>query len=254
MSQVIRVVVADDNVEFCEIVKQALQSQPDIEWVCAVHDGYRAIEAVKKHRPDLLILDHVMPNLDGIGVLEALRAFPQRPKVLMLTAFGQEALIQQAAELGADYYIMKPFDMPTLAQRIRQVTDPKRAQVQFEYEQRRQLVERQVARELARLGVPPHFKGYTYLKDAVTLVVLNPDLLSAVTKELYPTVARMRSTTAQTVERAIRHAIESTWVRGNLKFIEELFAYTVDAEKGKPTNASFIARLADHVRMDLMAS
>src|SRR5690606_27654233 len=93
MSQVIRVVVADDNVEFCEIVKQALQSQPDIEWVCAVHDGYRAIEAVKKHRPDLLILDHVMPNLDGIGVLEALRAFPQRPKVLMLTAFGQEALI-----------------------------------------------------------------------------------------------------------------------------------------------------------------
>ena len=219
-----------------------------------MHDGFAALDAVRLHKPDILILDHVMPNLDGLGVLEALQGKPDRPKVVMLTAFGQESLVQRAADLGADYYIMKPFDIPTLVQRVRQVADPGRAKVQFQHEKRRQEVERKVTRELSLLGVPPHFKGYTYLKDAVTLVVLDPELLNAVTKELYPLVARMRETNPQTVERAIRHAIESTWVRGNLRFIEELFAYTVDAEKGKPTNSSFIARLADHVRMELMAS
>lgn len=250
----IRIVIADDNLDFCEIITEVVEAQDDMVCLRCVHDGESAIDSVKRLQPDLLILDHVMPKLDGIGVLEALQRMTPRPKVLMLTAFGQETLVQVAADLGADYFIMKPFDMPTLLQRIRQVCDPQRSQRQFHDEQRRRHIEREVAECLLVLGVPAHFKGYRYLKDAITMVVMEPELLTAVTKELYPAVAELSNTTAHQVERAIRHAIESTWVRGNLAFIDELFAYTVDAEKGKPTNSSFIARLADHVRMELMAS
>lgn len=250
----IRLVVADDNREFCQIIQEAIGAAGDMICVSCVNDGLTAVEAVRTLAPDVLILDHVMPNLDGIGVLEAIRSVNPRPKVLMFTAFGHESLIRRASELGADYFIMKPFDIPTLIDRIRQIADPESAILTFQHEQRRQQVERQVTRLLSGLGVPPHFKGYGYLKDAVTLVVLEPDLLGAVTTRLYPVVARLRGTTSHKVERAIRHAIESTWIRGNLDQIESLFTHSVDADKGKPTNSSFIARLADQVRMDLMAS
>lgn len=254
MDRLIRIVVADDNVEFCDILREAIDSEEDLECVACVHDGEAALTAVHQNRPDLLILDHVMPNLDGLGVLEAMAGERSRPRVLMLTAFGQESLIQRASSLGADYYIMKPFDIPTLLERVRQITDPGGVATAFQQERRRQQIERHVARQLASLGVPPHFKGYTYLKDAVTLVALNPDLLGHVTTKLYPAVARMRKSSPEKVERAIRHAIESTWTRGNLDSIERLFAYSIDANKGKPTNSSFIARLADQVRMEMMAS
>ena len=250
----IRVVVADDNREFCQILSEAVCAAEDMTCVHCVNDGLAAVDAVRSLSPDVLILDHVMPNLDGIGVLEALRSVNPRPKVLMFTAFGHESLIRRASELGADYFIMKPFDIPTLIDRIRLVADPHGAILSFQQEQRRQMVEREVTRLLSGLGVPPHFKGYGYLKDAVTLVVLEPDLLGAVTTRLYPVAARLRGTTSHKVERAIRHAIESTWVRGNLEQIELLFTHSVDAEKGKPTNSTFIARLADQVRMDMLAS
>jgi len=254
VSQKVRVLVADDNKEFCQLVSQAINIQEDMECIACVHDGQAAVRAISELAPDLIILDHVMPVLDGIGVLEAIRPFEARPRILMLTAFGQEHLVQRASELGADYYLMKPFDFPTLIERIRQVSNPRLAMMTFQMEKRRQMVERQVAQLLSSLGVPPHFKGYTYLRDAITSVVLEPELLGAVTTALYPQVARQRNTTSTKVERAIRHAIESTWVKGNLQFIDELFAHTVDADKGKPTNSSFIARLADHVRLELIAS
>ncbi len=254
MAEKVRILIADDNKEFCELVGQMIDSQDDMVCIGCVHDGQSAVLAAKEMAPDLVILDHVMPVLDGIGVLESVRAFEDRPRILMLTAFGQEHLIQRAAELGVDYYLMKPFDFPTLIQRIRQICNPSIARTTFQDEKRRQQIEKQVAQLLSALGVPPHFKGYTYLRDAITSVVLDPDLLGAVTTELYPQVAKQRNTTSTKVERAIRHAIESTWMRGNLQFIDELFAHTVDADKGKPTNSSFIARLADHVRLELVAS
>lgn len=254
MVKTIRIVIADDNVEFCEILREAIDSEEDMTCLACVHDGEAALEAIAAHQPDLVILDHVMPNLDGLGVLEELYGSERRPRVLMLTAFGQESLIQRASNLGADYYIMKPFDIPTLLERVRQIADPASVASAFQQERKRQQIERHVAEQLSVLGVPPHFKGYTYLKDAVTLVALDPDLLGAVTTKLYPTVARMRKSSPEKVERAIRHAIESTWIRGNLDSIERLFSYTIDANKGKPTNSSFIARLADHVRMEMLAS
>lgn len=254
MDRMIRILLADDNVEFCEILREAIDAQEDMECIACVHDGEAALAAIREHSPDLIILDHVMPSLDGLGVLEAIRGAEHRPKVLMLTAFGHENLIQRASNLGADYYIMKPFDIPTLIVRVRQIADPTSAAATFQQERRRQLIEKQVAKQLSTLGVPPHFKGYMYLKDAVTLVALDPDLLGHVTTKLYPLVAQMRKSSPEKVERAIRHAIESTWTRGNLDSIERLFAYSIDANKGKPTNSSFIARLADQVRMEMMAS
>ncbi len=254
LARSIRIVIADDNVEFCEILREAVDSEEDMRCLACVHDGEAALAAIERHRPDLLILDHVMPNLDGLGVLEELYRAERRPRVLMLTAFGQESLIQRASSLGADYYIMKPFDIPTLLERVRQIADPGSVVSTFQQERRRQQIERHVAEQLSVLGVPPHFKGYTYLKDAVTLVALDPDLLGHVTTKLYPAVARMRKSTPEKVERAIRHAIESTWVRGNLDSIERMFSYCIDANKGKPTNSSFIARLADQVRMEMLAS
>jgi len=158
----IRILLADDNVEFCEILREAIDAQEDMECIACVHDGEAALAAIREHSPDLIILDHVMPNLDGLGVLEAIRGAEHRPKVLMLTAFGHENLIQRASNLGADYYIMKPFDIPTLIVRVRQIADPASAAATFQQERRRQLIEKQVAKQLSTLGVPPHFKGYMY--------------------------------------------------------------------------------------------
>ena len=166
--------IADDNVEFCDILREAIDSEEDLTCVACVHDGEAALSAIREDCPDLLILDHVMPNLDGLGVLEAMLGEKTRPRVLMLTAFGQESLIQRASSLGADYYIMKPFDIPTLLERVRQIADPGSVASAFQQERKRQQIERHVAKQLSALGVPPHFKGYMYLKDAVTLVVVGP--------------------------------------------------------------------------------
>lgn len=254
MARPIRVLAADDNRDFCEIIKAAINSQDDMELVMYVHDGKAALEAIDQCQPDLLILDHVMPNIDGIGVLEKLKTKHTRPRVLMLTAFGQESLIRRASDLGVDYFLMKPIDIATLVRRVRQVANPGKASSNFSEERRRLQTEKRVAALLSELGVPPHFMGYVYLKDAITMVALDAELLGAITTKLYPSVAKLRQSTPHKVERSIRHAIETTWTRGNLETIDRLFAYTVDAHKGKPTNSSFIARLADQVRMDIMVS
>lgn len=242
--------MADDNTEFCNMVTDFLRREPGYEVLAAVHDGNAAVRACKELLPDLLLLDVVMPELDGIGVLEALQEEPERPKVLVLTAFGQEMMIRRALAAGADYYVMKPFDLRTLSKRIRQILS---GQTNLWFEQRRQAIERAVDHYIARLGVPPHYKGCMYLRDAILLVVEDNELLSRVTKGLYPAVAELHKTTPDKVERAIRHAIETTWTRGDLEAIHEYFAYTVDSRKGKPSNSSFIARLADQIRLELRA-
>lgn len=254
----IRVLVVDDNREFCEVLKEFIGTQDDMRLVGVAHNGREALDVLGGQEADVLILDMVMPHLDGIGMLERLnhdRRGERRPKILVLSAFGQEAVIQRAFQLGADYFILKPFNLDVLAKRIRQVAlgtngrgveaAPPRPAVQ-------RSLDVSVTNLLHEIGVPAHIRGYLYLREAIVMVVNRAELMGAVTKELYPSIARKFNTTPSRVERAIRHAIEVVWSRGNMDLLGRLFSHTVNAERGKTTNSEFIAMLADKLRMDLV--
>jgi two-component system response regulator (stage 0 sporulation protein A) len=248
----IRVLVADDNREFCNILKDYINSQPDLEVVGTAHNGGEALELVDETRPDVMLLDIIMPHLDGIGVLERLAGRETRPKIVMLTAFGQETITQRVVEMGADYYVLKPFDLEVLANRVRQLCD--RPTVTRPRPVRTRSLDLDVTQLIHEIGIPAHIKGYLYLREAIVMAVARYDLLSAVTKELYPAIALKYNTTPSRVERAIRHAIEVAWNRGNLEVINSLFGHTVSQERGKPTNSEFIAMVADKLRMEAQAS
>jgi two-component system response regulator (stage 0 sporulation protein A) len=247
----ISVMIADDNKEFCELVHEYLDEQPDFQVDGVAYNGERIIELLAETVPDILILDIIMPHLDGIGVLEKLAAMdlPQRPKVIMLTAFGQENITQRVVSLGADYYILKPFSLDVLANRIRQLAMNEQV-TKVAAPQRVRSMDMEITNIIHQLGVPAHIKGYLYLREAILMVVNEIELLGAVTKELYPLIAEKYNTTASRVERAIRHAIEVAWGRGNVETITSLFGYTIDLERGKPTNSEFIAMIADKLRME----
>ena len=261
----ISVLIADDNKEFCSILNDYLLNQKDIVVTAIAKDGREALELIEEKEPDLVILDIIMPHLDGLGVLERLNSMELKkiPRVIVLSAVGQDKITQQAITLGADYYVVKPFDMDIFTKRIREMFS---TTTSVEVERRVSqipLVEREAAATkrgpmdleteitsiIHEIGVPAHIKGYMYLREAITMVVNDMELLSAVTKELYPSIAKKYNTTASRVERAIRHAIEVAWGRGQVDAINKLFGYTVHTEKGKPTNSEFIAIIADKLRL-----
>ncbi len=248
-----RVLVADDNREFCELLEEYIGQQPDLELVGTAHNGTEVLSLVPEVHPDVIVLDIIMPHLDGIGVLERLNSLnlERRPKVIMLTAFGQENITQRTVELGADYYVLKPFNLEVLVNRIRQLVLGRDARATAPPRSRSLDVE--VTNIIHEIGIPAHIKGYLYLRDAIIMVVGKVELLGAVTKELYPSIAEKYKTTPSRVERAIRHAIEVAWSRGNLETINNLFGYTVNLERGKPTNSEFIAMVADKLRISLKA-
>ncbi|MNZ42913.1 Stage 0 sporulation protein A [compost metagenome] len=203
-----------------------------------------------------------MPHLDGLGVLERLRDInlsPQ-PKIIMLTAFGQENITQRAVQLGASYYILKPFDMEVLANRIRQLvgvqtTTTSSSQSAFAKSNvvplgKGKNLDANITSIIHEIGVPAHIKGYQYLREAITMVYNNIEILGAITKTLYPAIAEKFKTTPSRVERAIRHAIEVAWTRGNIDSISHLFGYTINISKSKPTNSEFIAMVADKLRIE----
>ena len=249
MEQKIKILIADDDRQFVSALTDLLAKYERYE-LCGVADnGVSALELIENTMPDVVVLEMVMPNLDGIGVLEELREreLINRPRVIIVTAFSQPNLTRQAMELGADYYLLKPFEMELLEKRIRQVADfcddpiPGLPRVNS--------LEVDITRILHQMGVPAHVKGYQYLRHAIQLVTEDPNLMGAVTKELYPMVAEAYNTTASRVERAIRHAIELAWDRGNVELMNRYFGYTINVERGKPTNSEFIAMISDRLRM-----
>lgn len=263
----IKVGIVDDNKDFCDVVSDYLKKQSNIELLFVAGDGQKAMEYLESGSeiPDVLILDLIMPHLDGFGVLEELNGteLPKYPRVIMTSAVGQDSIIQKAMIMGAQYYLVKPVNLGLLTKRINQISDTieKTANdTETSSNLRKSLVlkdsvlnndlEIDITNLIHEVGVPAHIKGYKYLRDAITLVVTNMDLLSAVTKELYPNIADMNNTTASRVERAIRHAIELAWNRGKLETLESLFGYTVKTDKGKPTNSEFIAIIADKLRLE----
>ncbi|HBG1249819.1 TPA: sporulation transcription factor Spo0A [Clostridioides difficile] len=261
----IKIVLADDNKDFCQVLKEYLSNEDDIDILGIAKDGIEALDLVKKTQPDLLILDVIMPHLDGLGVIEKLNTMdiPKMPKIIVLSAVGQDKITQSAINLGADYYIVKPFDFVVFINRIRELVsnrvtqvEPKHRPVQETQMTRSDFVknvgniETEITNIIHEIGVPAHIKGYLYLREAIKMVIDNVELLGAVTKELYPSIAKKFNTTPSRVERAIRHAIEVAWSRGKVDTINQLFGYTVHNTKGKPTNSEFIAMIADKLRLE----
>lgn len=258
----IEVLLADDNREFVSLLQEYISSQHDMDVIGVAYNGNEVVRILQDRVPDVLILDIIMPHLDGLAVLEqiqAMRLSPQ-PKIIMLTAFGQEEITKKAVELGAAYYILKPFDMEVLAQRIRQITNTKPAssfvsasKPQSPLAVRGRNLDASITSIIHEIGVPAHIKGYLYLREAITMVYNDVELLGSITKVLYPDIAK-KFNTASRVERAIRHAIEVAWSRGNLDSISSLFGYTISNTKAKPTNSEFIAMVADKLRIEAKIS
>jgi len=251
----IRVLIADDNKEFCAALREYIQQQPDLEPVGVAYNGLEALHLVKEHNPDIVILDIIMPHLDGIGVLEKLEAenLMSKPKVIILTAFGQESVTQRAVSLGADYYILKPFDFGILAARMRQMVEGDDNINQANLTAPRS-VEIAVTKVIHEMGIPAHLKGYHYLRDAILMIIRDITILGSITKELYPMIATKYHTTPSRVERAIRHAIELAWERGNNEMLNKYFGFSAKIENGKPTNSEFIAMIADRLRLESKVS
>jgi len=235
------------------LLRDYFSEQPGFKIEIIAYNGQELIRALRQTKIDVLLLDMIMPEIDGLGVLKWLKEHPmiKKPKVIIFSAFAKEEVAQKAVELGVDYYILKPFDLTTLKQRILEIaSNPSLSGIIVMKHQYRDL-EKKVADIIEKLGIPPRFKGYSYLEAAIISTVQEPSLINEVTTKLYPTIAKLFDTNEQRVERAMRFAIETAWNKGDVQVIHDLFGYCVDDQKGKPTNASFIAIIADKIRLDV---
>lgn len=253
------ILIADDNKDFCDVLKNYLNKQPEFEVVDMAFDGMVAYDKIVSLKPAIALLDEVMPHLDGIGVLEKLNQNKiNNTMCLMLTAVTQEQVTQKAFSLGAKHYIAKPFDMELLVSRIKQLKEPITNMSRINYFGNMGCsnvdLETRVTNILHEIGVPAHIRGYHYMREAIIMAIGDIDVLNYITKELYPSIAKKCNTTPSRVERAIRHAIEVAWNRGRIDIIDNLFGYTINTNKGKPTNSEFIALIADRLRLELKAS
>lgn len=259
----IKILVADDNNELAKPLSEFLNLQVDMEVISCHQNGKQVLEAMKRHQADILLLDVIMPEMDGISVLEELKnheSMYKCPKnIIMFTAFNQEKVMTRAVEYGASYFIMKPFEMNKIVDTIRDVHQ------NFSYLSKNENpnsvfgainqmsnsfdLEAEITHVLHEVGVPAHIKGYLYLRESINMIYHEIELLGAITKTLYPDVAKKYKTTSSRVERAIRHAIEVAWSRGNVEAISKIFGYTVNVNKSKPTNSEFIAMIADRLRL-----
>lgn len=257
----LNVAIADDNERIVRLLGEIVSDDEELQVVGTAKDGEEAYKLIKEKQPDVVLLDIVMPKLDGLGVLDKVQkdsTIENPPAFVMISAIGQEQITEAAFSKGADYYIMKPFDNEMVLDKIKNVRNVNHAnpfrKMAKPYETMNQTntksLEEIVTEIIHDVGVPAHIKGYQYLREAIIISVLDMDMLNSVTKVLYPEVAKKFKTTPSRVERAIRHAIEVAWSRGKVDTIEELFGYTVSIGKGKPTNSEFIALITDKIRMN----
>lgn len=260
MQKPIRIVIADDNREYCELFATHCSKQENVEIVATAFDGESAVRAIEKHQPTVVILDIIMSQLDGLGVMERVSKMTtiNKPRFIVVSALALDRVTQMAVELGAEYYFVKPFDFSVIIQRILDLCGNTQSfsNVQFrtirdsdDNNARSESIETMVTVAIQRIGIPPHIRGYQYVRDAIMMVVQDMSLLKAVTTQLYPRIAEKYDTLPTRVERALRHAIEVAWTRGDMEAIQEYFGFTVNSEKGKPTNSEFIAMIADRIKI-----
>ena len=257
----ISVAIVDGNERMIEVEKNVLERKPGIQVVGTASDGLAAVEMISRVKPDVVLLDLMLSKLDGLSVLERIKKDKANRKIgfIILSSVCQEGLMEKAFAVGADYYILKPFDYDAIIARMQQVyvsnhenlLDCMTGKI---YENQKHTsefsLETDVTNIIHEIGVPAHIKGYQYLRDAIIMSVNDSEMLNSITKQLYPTIAKQHKTTPSRVERAIRHAIEVAWSRGKMDTIDELFGYTVNNGKGKPTNSEFVALIADKIRLE----
>ncbi len=251
-----RVVIADAGEEYRLLLYEILTSEGDFEVVGCTGDGQTAYSLTKSEKPDVFLTDLILSGLDGLTVLEQLAELPDsdKPSVIIISGFSSEHALSEASSLGVSYFMQKPCDIPALLSRIRMVSGKTRVAGSVvatapRPTRQEQSLESLVTEIIHEIGVPAHIKGYQYLREAIILTITDMDIINAVTKVLYPTVAKKYATTPSRVERAIRHAIEVAWDRGDLETLQKFFGYTVSNIKGKPTNSEFIAMIADRLSL-----
>lgn len=267
----VNVVIVDDNPMILNTLDEVISSEAGLSVIGRADNGKDAIDMIKDTQPDIVLLDLVMPQMDGITVVENIKkktSMLKNPAFIILSAVGGEQMTEEAFQAGANYFLMKPFDKDILVNKIRRIgkrpvrpvpgkvleaplkaATPEEAAMNRE-EYMKEHLETDITKMLYELGIPAHIKGYQYLRDAISMVVRDREMMEAVTKILYPEIAKKNYTSSSRVERAIRHAIEVAWGRGSLEVIDELFGYTISTGKGKPTNSEFIALIADKICLD----
>lgn len=267
----VNVVIVDDNPMILNTLDEVISSEAGLSVIGRADNGKDAIDMIKDTQPDVVLLDLVMPQMDGITVVENIKkktSMLKNPAFIILSAVGGEQMTEEAFQAGANYFLMKPFDKDILVNKIRRIgkrpvrpvpgkvleaplkaATPEEAAMNRE-EYMKEHLETDITKMLHELGIPAHIKGYQYLRDAISMVVRDREMMEAVTMILYPEIAKKNYTSSSRVERAIRHAIEVAWGRGSLEVIDELFGYTISTGKGKPTNSEFIALIADKICLD----
>lgn len=266
MEKRLKILLVDGDVSEAEILQDELQKDFDV--INTVYDGVKAIEEITTKLPDVVLVDIMLPQIDGIGVIEKCREYmryEQLPIFIVLTSIGTENLIECINHMEIDYCMMRPFRREVLIHRIKQVAKIKGLDQRIRQREKEQKVERKrqrtvldyefnmkqdVTKIIRDLGIPAHIKGYQYIREGIIMAIEDINMMNYITKLLYPTIAKKYKTTSSSVERAIRHAIEVAWSRGKVELLEEMFGYTISAGKGKPTNSEFIALIADKLRLD----
>ncbi len=251
MEHTTTVFIADSAEDFCAGLSSALQRADGFQVVGTAADGEQAIRLILERRPDVLVLDLMLPKKDGIGVLKAIAGMDRKPITLATSAFMTEYVSSSAANLGVRYLMLKPCDMTALVERLEEIRGGESLRYPMPRRSGKVSIESMVTGIIHEIGVPAHIKGYQYLREAIIIAVNDMDVINAITKVLYPQVAKTFQTTPSRVERAIRHAIEVAWDRGDLDTLQRFFGYTVSNTKGKPTNSEFIALIADKLQLQL---
>ena len=262
VNEVVSVAVVDDNEKIVQTICDELSKDNGIKVVGKAKNGEEAYDVIRKNNPDVVILDLIMPKMDGLSLMDKIHndgTLIKSPFFIITSAISNESVIQDAFGFGAGYYMLKPFEMDMIVDRVKSVKSynrriPENKKFVDANEDKRQFMERNIESDVTAIihdvGVPAHIKGYQYLREAIIMSVNDTEMLNSFTKILYPTIAKKYQTTSSRVERAIRHAIEVAWNRGRMDTIDELFGYTINAEKGKPTNSEFIALIADKIRLE----
>ncbi len=248
MDMVKRILLADTGAEYRLALAGHINGEPDMQVVGQTGDGAELLRLVRELEPDAVVMELVLTSMDGLEVLGELNKLERPPRVLILSSYIRGTVVEEASARGADYFITKPSRPATVCERVRQLTT---AGVEPDREDKGINMETRITAIIHEVGVPAHIKGYQYLREAILIAVNDMDVINAVTKVLYPEVAKRFGTTASRVERAIRHAIEVAWDRGDLETLQKYFGYTVSNTKGKPTNSEFIAMIADRLQLQM---